>query len=866
MAPEQARGEIHRVDERADVFALGSILCEVLTGQPAFVGRTPGEIQRKAALGDLTEVVAALASCGADSELIALARDCVAREAEDRPRHAGAVAERITGYRAAVQERLRTAEIARAAEQARALESRRTAEVAEAKAKAERRARRLIGALAATVLGLAVAVGVGYAWLQQQRAERQARVDLAVREVEVLRSAAQQAGDDPTRWTKAVDAARSVERLLADARDELTRKRGAMLVDSVVAEARTAENDRTMLDRLIEIRSGRSDDPDGRATDAAYAAAFREAGIDLVAMPPTEAGAKIRARPATVAVALATGLDDWAGVRRDQRSDRRGAERLAQAARSADPDPWRGGLRDALDSADKPQRLSALHSLARTARFDDLPPVSLNLLGSALRDAGDLQMAESVLRRAQRGHPGDVSLNHDLARCLDRLGRLEEAIRYYTAARAIRAEVAHELAHALQRKGDTDEAIAVFQDLTALRPGIGRHFLCLGRVLQSRGRTPEAGVAFDAAVAASREYVRQKRDEVWSRQYLGEALRFQGRLDEAIAEYKEAIRLQPANTAAHARLGVILSDDKHEYGAAATEFREVIRLEPDDFSAHALLGITLGHLGKADEASAEYREAIRLAPDKYAAHDSLGWALQNQGRLDEAIAEHQEAIRLKPGDDAAHNGLGYALYRKGKLDQAIAEYQEAIRLKPDNTWAHGNLALALHAKGKHTEAAAEFRELIRLQPHNAWAHYRLAWTLAVPADRPRRGYDEALRYAEQAVVLEPNDCDSHNALALAQYRAGHCALAITAAARSIELNKAVDVSNWFILAMAHWQQGDKAEARKWFDKAVAWTEEKDPKNAELRGFWTEVAELMRQPGPAAAVAGSPTAPAVEKPH
>ena len=44
MAPEQARGEIDRVDERADVFALGSILCEILTGRPAFLGRSSGEI------------------------------------------------------------------------------------------------------------------------------------------------------------------------------------------------------------------------------------------------------------------------------------------------------------------------------------------------------------------------------------------------------------------------------------------------------------------------------------------------------------------------------------------------------------------------------------------------------------------------------------------------------------------------------------------------------------------------------------------------------------------------------------------------------------------------------------------------------
>ena len=127
MAPEQARGEVDRVDERADVFALGSILCEILTGEPAFIGRSSGEILRKAALGDLADALARLDACGADAELIALAADCLAREAEDRPRHAGAVAERVTAYLGGVQERLRAAEIARAAEAARAEEATHTA-------------------------------------------------------------------------------------------------------------------------------------------------------------------------------------------------------------------------------------------------------------------------------------------------------------------------------------------------------------------------------------------------------------------------------------------------------------------------------------------------------------------------------------------------------------------------------------------------------------------------------------------------------------------------------------------------------------------------------------------------------------------
>src|SRR6185312_15416725 len=70
MAPEQARGEVEAVDERADVFALGSILCELLTGEPAFTGRSSMEIIRKASRGDLADARSRLESCGVDAELI----------------------------------------------------------------------------------------------------------------------------------------------------------------------------------------------------------------------------------------------------------------------------------------------------------------------------------------------------------------------------------------------------------------------------------------------------------------------------------------------------------------------------------------------------------------------------------------------------------------------------------------------------------------------------------------------------------------------------------------------------------------------------------------------------------------------------
>ncbi len=73
MAPEQATGDLDAVDERADVFGLGSILCEVLTGRPAYTGRTSHEILRKAARGDTADACARLGACGADADLVALA-------------------------------------------------------------------------------------------------------------------------------------------------------------------------------------------------------------------------------------------------------------------------------------------------------------------------------------------------------------------------------------------------------------------------------------------------------------------------------------------------------------------------------------------------------------------------------------------------------------------------------------------------------------------------------------------------------------------------------------------------------------------------------------------------------------------------
>ena len=253
---------------------------------------------------------------------------------------------------------------------------------------------------------------------------------------------------------------------------------------------------------------------------------------------------------------------------------------------------------------------------------------------------------------------------------------------------------------------------------------------------------------------------------------------------------------------------------------------------------------------KVEEAITEYRVAIRLNPNYALPHNNLGNALKDQEKAEEAITEYRVAIRLKPDYAEPHNGLGNAMFSQGKLEEAIAEFREAIRLKPD--YAIPTTASASFcAQGKLEEAIAEYRGAIRLKPDFGMAHNNWAWALVLqsqasaaaittkglctparPSRSGRRTQTPTIRWRWPSIVRVTGP-------------------SLAASGRSMELRKGEGAYNWFFQAMVRWQKGDKDEARKWFDKAVAWTKEKDPKNKELLQFWREASELMGQPGPKA---------------
>ena len=691
MPPEQANGDIANLDRRADVFGLGAILCEILTLEPPYVGRSGEEVRRKACNGDLADAMARLDGCGADQELIALTKQCLSPEAIDRQKDAKEVVDALTSYLDGVQERLKTAERERAVALAREVE--------------ERKRRRVQLALAASVLAMMLGTGAFAFWRNEQAQlvrQRDARNSEAVVALLNQCEEALRAGD-AAKAAVALEAAR--KRFAEGGAEKEADRLGHLEADLALVRD---------LDAVDQFRWTPSENklPDATAVASRTSEALRRFGADPESVSVDEATARVSA--SVVRERIVSALD-----RLLRQMNTTGIRALLGRV---DGEAYRDRVRDAYLADDTAKRIS---ELAGQAVALEQPPGFVAFLGEI--GAIPVERRRQLLQAAVSRRAGDLSLLMTLGDTypIHQEDGANERVRWFQAAAA--AAPANSVAHmtlglALCDKGQLDEATVCFRKAIELDLKNAMAHTNLGNALFNKGQ-------LDDAIACCRKAIELDPKLAFAHNNLGNALKDKGQLDDAIACYRKAIELDPKFAAAHYNLGRALYDEG-QLDAAIDCWKKAIELDPRFAAAHCGLGMALSAKGQLDAAIACLKKAIELDPKLAVAHNALGTALGAKGQLDAAIACLKKAIELDPKLAVAHNALGTALYNKGQLDAAIACYRKAIEFDPKLALAHCNLGIALRAKGQVDPAIAAYKKAIELDPKSAEPHCNLGAMLA----------------------------------------------------------------------------------------------------------------------------------------
>ena len=692
MAPEQARGEVDRLDERCDVFALGGILCEILTGRPPFAAPTRSESLRLAAAGDTSDVLARLDSCGADPRLLALARGCLETDVHARLRDGGEVARAMAAYLAGVQERVRAAEMARVEAQARAEEERK-----------RRRAelRWTTGLIAVFALG---ALGVATQW---RRAERH-----------LAAANAANAGltEAQARTAHARDQALKRLGLAIEAVDTFTT--GAS-EDLLLKEPQHARLRGELLNSALayhrKLQEVLKDDPDGSPAELA-------AAMERVAKLSSAVGSKSDA----LAV-QEQAMQIRERLAREHPDEREGRLALARAQREV------GRLLIELArpaEAERPLAASVATSEALRRDRGEEPEIlgglaeALLWRGNLVRSQGRLAEAVALFRRCAdladrlvRERPDDLVGRHLLARSLGSLGfedigagrpeaasrRFEQALQHFEAlVKARPREATFRRNLSLMRRTQVDFLLGLGRDpevgrlaaraiadgealekeqpnVSGIQEDLARWHLVLYQTHSRSNRPLEALREAEAARGIFERLAARNPDDMGARSGLGasmaqagDALRMLGRPDEAVSLVEKSVVVRQQ----------LVDRNPGDRDARSALIQGRVILAAIQFEAR-----------RPVDALREYRRAAELAESSTDLY-SLDW--YNLGCIHARIATLTGAGRREAGPEPARHA-----------DLAVAALRRAA--------SHGYRRLEIYQTDPDLEPLrerADFRELL----------------------------------------------------------------------------------------------------------------------------------------------------------
>jgi tetratricopeptide (TPR) repeat protein len=698
MAPEQARGQSREVGPAVDVYALGAILYELLTGRPPFRAETPAETILQVI--DQEPVPPAWLNARVPRDLQTICLKCLQKEPPRRYPSAASLGADLRcfldGEPIGARPEGRLERLAR-------------------------RIRRRPGFWASVAIAMVLVVVSLWLAIERASVDRRRKADRAATD----RAAADDLRDmvnwlEKKSWTQARAALERANGRIGEA------DRGASALRKSLEQG---PRDLEMVARFDAIQAeiaAHETDIGSESADQAYAKAFLSYGLGRTDEAPEVVSSRIRT--SNIRGALVDALDTWAVSLRLMKPDRKAW--LLHVARLADRDQsgWVVLGRDPRARWDR----KSLYRLAETAPVDaEIVPLLLALAVDLARVGGD---PVPLVSRVQEAHPGDFWANIYLANDLIQAERTGDAIRFAQAAVAIRPDYGigyNSLGRALRQSGKGTEALRAFRTNVRLDPASPVAKCNFGICLTHNGK-PEEAIAF------FRDALRLAPQSARLHFGLGDGLAFLARYDEALAEFQRSLALDPSKLAIHegVREMLLRLGRRDEARAVWAAYIRANPQYPDIWDGYAEYCLFLGRAEDYRDArrellarfggAVEYRVAERIGRACLLLPATPEETRQATALVDRVIADAKTKGRM--GFYAYFMfAKGLAEYRMDRLDGALAimrgEASGVLGPAPQLVEA-----MALHRLGRREEARKALAAAIgRYDWKDAKADNRDAW-------------------------------------------------------------------------------------------------------------------------------------------